>query len=101
MHVHAIDDFLHWQRRLGIVVELCAGDDMDVTSCAGQVKSEVGEDLASCRMIRTEKSIDENKSRHRRSALQEEWPRRVYQAFTPRSWIINGRTASSFNRSSK
>ena len=67
--MHTIDDFAHGQRRLGIVVELCAGDDMHVASCAGQVIGEVGEDLAGCRMVGKEKSIDENQSRHRRSAL--------------------------------
>src|SRR6516164_7756208 len=101
MHMHTIDNFAHRQCRFGIIIELRAGDDMHVTSCVGQVKNEVGEDLASCRMVGSEKSIDKNQSRHRRSALQEEWPRHAYHALTPRSWMINGRTALSFNRSSK
>jgi hypothetical protein len=45
---------------LGIVVDLCAGDDMDVASGGGQVTGEVGEDLTGCRMVGKEKSFDEN-----------------------------------------
>jgi hypothetical protein len=60
MHMHTIHDFTHRQCRFGIVVELRAGDDMDLASCVGQVKGEIREDLTGCRMVGTEKSIDEN-----------------------------------------
>ena len=53
--MHTFDDFAHGQYRLGVVVDLCGGDDIQVTFCAGQVIGEIGEDLAGCRMVGEEK----------------------------------------------
>ena len=52
------------QARPRVVVALLAGDDMDVTSDTGQMKSEIAENLAGGGMVREEEAVEENDALH-------------------------------------
>ena len=70
VHVDAVDGFTLRQRCLGIVVDLPAGDEVDLASGAGEIEGEIGKDLACRRMVGCKKSIDEDQSAHRGPARQ-------------------------------
>jgi len=64
MHVHAVDDFLIRQGCPGIIVDLPRRDDVHLAAGIGQVKCEIGKNLAGGRMVGKEKPVDEDQSRH-------------------------------------
>ena len=57
-------DFLGGEASVWIVVNLLAGDDVDVVAGCGQVECELRKNLAGRRMIREEVSIDEKYALH-------------------------------------
>ena len=56
--VDAVEDVLRWQVRLRLVVELLAGDDMDVVAAGRQVGGDVTDQLACGGVVRREEAIE-------------------------------------------
>jgi hypothetical protein len=73
MHGHAIDRFAR-QCGIRLVIDLPGCDDVHFVSCRGQVKRQIGQNLAGGRMIGKELAVNEDQSRHR------DWQRPVASA---------------------
>jgi hypothetical protein len=58
------------QARIGLIVELLAGDDMSLNSGGGQMDSEISENLTSRGMVGEEEAIEEDDALHLSVASQ-------------------------------
>ena len=66
-HAVNLESFLRWQTGLWVIVELLAGNDMDVMPTRGQIGRQVTDQLAGGGMIRRKEAIEEEDAFHARS----------------------------------
>src|SRR5215813_14737788 len=64
MDVHSSRRLFRREPSFGVVVQLLAGDDMDLSAGFRQVERQAAQHLAGCRMIREEEAIEKNEAFH-------------------------------------
>ena len=64
MYFHAANHFLGEEQRLGIGIQLPAGNHMDILAARGEIKGEIAEELTRRRVVGEKVSVDEDGFSH-------------------------------------